>query len=166
MLDRKETTINQFAFGLWEEWKNIQLITGTDEEHSLRNASKFFFANGIAVLCSQHLEDNAVRALNEVKVDKATQKQLIDFLFSKGKHYEDGLLTANSDLEFHERKVKIAALAHANFPGDKFDKLVENILTFCVEPRLQSNGIPPRWKNNACKYILFFNQSSEKLYLL
>ena len=79
MLDRKEETVEEFEFGLHAKWKklglkNLQLVTGTDEEHSLRNPFKFYFREGISVLCTQHLYDNAIRHLNEAKVDKAVTK--------------------------------------------------------------------------------------------
>ena len=171
MLDRKEESVEEFEFGLHAEWKKmglkkLQLVCGTDEEHSLRNPFKFFFSEGISVLCTQHLYDNAKRHLNEAKVDKAVVQELTDFVFSKGKHYEDGLISAKNEIEFLERKCKIHGLSK-HFPGDKFDKLADNLLEYVVKPRMKSNGIPLSWKNNACKYSIFKNGKidSEKILL-
>ena len=154
MMDRKESSVKEFAFGLWEKWGDISLVTGTDQEDALRNPSKFFFRDGMAVLCTQHLEDNAVRHMNVAKVaDKATQKEIIDFVFCKGKHYEDGLIAAKDELEFWERKVQAGKYRDC-FPDDKFDTLTENLWEFVVKPRTLNDGIQFRWKNNVSRFLL------------
>lgn len=72
---------------------------GTDEEMALVNAIKTTFSKAGHILCTRHLQENAIRNLNKHNIPEAAKTKLINSIFSPS-----GLLSSNSRVMFLERE--------------------------------------------------------------
>ena len=73
--NRKQKTISDFDYALKQEWGDINMIFGSDEEQGMRNSAKDQFPYSLGVLCTLHLEDNTKRKMAENKVKKEDQNR-------------------------------------------------------------------------------------------
>lgn len=105
---------------------------------ALVNAIKTTFPKVGHILCTRHLQVNAIRNLNKHNDPEASKNKLINSIFSPS-----GLLSSNSLVTFLEREQEILK-SFEDSPAFKYltEKLFPTIKEKVFTPRLQNEKIP------------------------
>ena len=124
-----------------------KIVFGTDGEINYIKAIQTYFPDSQHILCTRHLEENAIRNFGKnVNTSEKVKNSLIAAIFGTS-----GLLSSNSIVSYTERESEI--LEEFGHVGGSYlkDKLLPTLKGKIFLPSQKNENIPPNWKNNNCE---------------
>ncbi|KAK3085100.1 hypothetical protein FSP39_024223 [Pinctada imbricata] len=123
-----------------------EIVFGTDGEIPLIQAIQACFPTAQHILCTRHLEENALRNFSSQNVPEKTRNEIIRKIFGTS-----GLLSSSSRVSYLEREQEI--LEEFGQIAGKYlsDNLLPTLKNKVFLPSQANSKIPRNWKNNNCE---------------